>query len=157
MRRGLGYDWSDVGVLTNIGPDHIGQDGIETVEDIVHIKSLVAERVREGGTLVLNADDEHLARLTERRRVRAPEKKIVYFSLDSSNPLVVAHLETGGTAYYQKDGWIVEATGNVAHLFIRVNDIPVTMNGSAEFQVANLMAAAEAASGARRARPSHDS
>jgi cyanophycin synthetase len=145
VRRGLGYDWSDVGVLTNIGPDHIGQDGIETVEDIVHIKSLVAERVRRGGTLVLNADDEHLARLTERRRVREPEKKVVYFSLDGSNPLVANHLETGGTAYYLKDGWIVEATGNVAHLFIRVNDIPVTMNGSAEFQVANLMAAAAAA------------
>jgi cyanophycin synthetase len=145
VRRGLGYDWSDVGVLTNIGPDHIGQDGIETVEDIVHIKALVAERVRRGGTLVLNADDEHLARLTERRRVREPERNVVYFSLDSTNPLVAAHLEAGGTAYYLKDGWVVEAAGNVAHLFIRVNDVPVTMNGAAEFQVANLMAAAAAA------------
>jgi cyanophycin synthetase len=27
-RRGLGYDWSDVSVMTNIQPDHIGQDGI---------------------------------------------------------------------------------------------------------------------------------
>jgi cyanophycin synthetase len=145
VRRGLGYDWSDVGVLTNVGPDHIGQDGIETVEDIVHIKALVAERVRRGGTLVLNADDERLARLTERRRVREPEKKVVYFSLDGSNPLVASHLEAGGTAYYLKDGWIVEAAGNVAHLFIRVNDVPVTMDGAAEFQVANLMAAAAAA------------
>jgi cyanophycin synthetase len=145
VRRGLGYDWSDVGVLTNIGPDHIGQDGIESVEDIVHIKALVAERVRAGGTLVLNADDPQLARLTELRRVREPEKKIVYFSLDGANPLVASHLEDGGTAYYLKDGWVVEAVGNVAHLFVRVSDIPVTMNGSAEFQVANLLAAAAAA------------
>lgn len=61
VRRGLGYDWSDISVITNIGPDHIGQDGIESVEDLVYIKSLIAERVREGGTLVLNADDHHLS------------------------------------------------------------------------------------------------
>jgi cyanophycin synthetase len=44
--------------MTNISDDHIGQDGIKSVEDVVYIKSLVAERVREGGTLILNADDE---------------------------------------------------------------------------------------------------
>jgi cyanophycin synthetase len=145
VRRGLGYDWSDVGVLTNIGPDHIGQDGIESVEDIVNIKALVAERVRAGGTLVLNADDEHLARLTELRRVREPERKLAYFSLDGNSPLLSSHVAVGGTGYYLKDGWVVEAAGNVAHLFIQVSDIPATMNGTAEFQVANLMAAAAAA------------
>src|SRR5690606_33630446 len=57
LRRGLGYDWSDVGIVTNVTRDHVGQDGITDVEDLVWIKSLVAERVRDGGTLVLNADD----------------------------------------------------------------------------------------------------
>ncbi|HYY42086.1 MAG TPA: Mur ligase family protein, partial [Pyrinomonadaceae bacterium] len=32
MRRGLGYDWSDVAVLTNVQPDHFGQDGIESLD-----------------------------------------------------------------------------------------------------------------------------
>jgi cyanophycin synthetase len=145
VRRGLGYDWSDVGVLTNIGPDHIGQDGIESVEDIVHIKALVAERVRAGGTLVLNADDQHLARLTELRRVREPERNVVYFSLDGNNTLVAGHVAEGGTAYSLKDGWIVEAVAGVANLLVRVSDIPVTMNGAAEFQVANVLAAVAAA------------
>jgi len=49
LRRGLGYDWTDVGVLTNITADHLGQDGLETIEDIAHVKALVAERVRDGG------------------------------------------------------------------------------------------------------------
>jgi cyanophycin synthetase len=145
VRRGLGYDWSDVGVLTNIGPDHIGQDGIESVEDIVHIKALVAERVRAGGTLVLNADDQHLARLPELRRVREPERNITYFSLDGNSPLVASHVAAGGTAYYLQDGWIVETAGRVAHLLVRVSDIPLTMDGAAEFQIANVLAAAAAA------------
>src|SRR6185369_12035517 len=82
LRRGLGYDWSDIGVMTNIGDDHIGQDGIKSVEDVVYIKSLVAERVKEGGTLILNTDNEHLAKLAVSRRVSKVPKNIVYFSLD---------------------------------------------------------------------------
>src|SRR5678810_388044 len=74
IRRGLGYDWSDIGVMTNISDDHVGQDGIKSVEDVLFIKSLVAERVKEGGTLVLNADDEHLARLMENDRVNKVPK-----------------------------------------------------------------------------------
>ena len=34
VRRSLGYDWSDVGVITNVQADHLGQDGIETVDDL---------------------------------------------------------------------------------------------------------------------------
>jgi hypothetical protein len=34
VRRGLGYDWSDIGVMTNISDDHVGQDGIKSVDDI---------------------------------------------------------------------------------------------------------------------------
>ena len=57
LRDGLGYDESDVAVLTNVQLDHLGQDGIEDRGELLRIKSLVAERVRVGGTLVLNADD----------------------------------------------------------------------------------------------------
>jgi cyanophycin synthetase len=145
VRRGLGYDWSDIGVMTNVGPDHIGQDGIESVEDIVHIKSLVAERVREGGTLVLNADDELLRRLPEeRRRVREPRRRLVYFSLHADNPFLRAHREAGGAAFFARGGVIYEAEGTQEREVARVSEIPVTMDGAAEFQVANVLAATAA-------------
>jgi cyanophycin synthetase len=143
VRRGLGYDWSDISVMTNIGPDHIGQDGIESVEDIVEIKALVAERVREGGTLILNADDEHLQKLTERRRVREPEKKLVYFSLLDDSPFIKAHRDAGGTAYFLRGGAIIEAAAQELEI-LKVSDISVTMNGAAEFQIANILAATAA-------------
>ncbi|HEX8090723.1 MAG TPA: cyanophycin synthetase, partial [Blastocatellia bacterium] len=99
-RRGLGYDWSDISVMTNIQPDHIGQDGIKSVDDIVHIKSLVAERVREGGTLILNADDERLARLAEAPCVNGVKKHLVYFSIRTNHLLIKRHTAAGGTAYF---------------------------------------------------------
>lgn len=144
-RRGLGYDWSDVGVITNIQPDHIGQDGIKSVDDIVFVKSLVAERVREGGTLVLNADDEHLARLMETPRVRKVKRQVVYFSLHPNHLLIRKHLASGGTAYFVRDGWIIEATGHKEHAIIKSSTIPVTLNGTADFNVANALAAIAAA------------
>jgi cyanophycin synthetase len=132
-------------VLTNIGPDHIGQDGIESVEDIVEIKALVAERVRAGGTLILNADDEHLQRLTEIRRVREPERKLVYFSLSENSSFIEAHRAKGGTAYFVRGGRVVEANGAEQQEILSVSDVPLTMNGAAEFQVANLLASVAAA------------
>jgi cyanophycin synthetase len=140
-RRGLGYDWSDIAVMTNIKPDHIGQDGIRSIDDLMHIKSLVAERVREGGTLILNADDEQLVSLADNPRVSRIKKNIVYFSLSEHHLLINRHLSAGGTAYFLKDGWIVEATGQQPHRIIQAHTIPVTMRGAARFQVANAMAA----------------
>lgn len=124
-RRGLGYDRADVAVLTNVRCDHIGQDGIKSVEDLVYIKSLIAERVREGGTLILNADDEQLARLMEIPRVRRGKKNVVYFSLSENHPLVKQHLSAGGTAYYLKGGWIVEATGQRRNRIVSASAIPI--------------------------------
>jgi cyanophycin synthetase len=141
VRRGLGYDWSDIGVITNIGPDHIGQDGIESIEDIVNIKALVAERVREGGTLILNADDEHLKRLTDIRRVREPQRRIVYFSLQENSPFIAEHTAAGNTAFFLRGGLIFEVNNNAELPLVRVADIPCTMNGTAEFQISNLLAA----------------
>lgn len=141
VRSGLGYDWSDVAVMTNIQPDHIGQDGIEQMEDLLHIKSLLAERVLEGGTLVLNADDEHLAALAEEPRIRKVKKRIMYFSLYVNHPLIKRHLAIGGTAYFVKNGWIVEATGSLERRIVQTASIPITFGGTASFHVANTMAA----------------
>src|SRR6185369_151416 len=108
-RRGLGWDWCDVAVMTNIQADHIGQDGIRSIDDLLWVKSLVAERVREGGTLVLNADDERLASLADEPRVARVPKRVVYFSLHQNSVVVHRHLSRGGVAYFVRDGWIVEA------------------------------------------------
>lgn len=145
VRRGLGYDWSDISVLTNIDEDHIGQDGIESVEDIINIKSLVAERLRAGGTLVINADDPNCLRVLEREKVKALPRKIVYFSLDENNPVVIEHISKGGLAYFPSGGRIVEQRGLTAQSLLEIGELPFLMNGAAEFQIANVLAAAAAA------------
>lgn len=144
LRQGLGYDWSDIGVLTNIGDDHIGQDGIKSIDDVLNVKSLVAERVKEGGTLILNADNEHLAKLMESERVNKISKTVIYFSTNEHNPVVRGHLESGGTAYFADHRSLIEATGQARNPLADLATLPFVMDGAADFQVANLLAATAA-------------
>ncbi|WP_437732080.1 cyanophycin synthetase [Sorangium sp. So ce1335] len=141
VRRGLGYDWSDVAIMTNIGPDHLGQDGIESVDDLLWIKMVVAERVREGGTLVLNADDPLLVSVPQHRRMTKLSRNIVFFSLDPSNTVLRDHVARGGTGYTLSDGAIVELKRGVELRILQASDIPATFGGAALFQIANAMAA----------------
>lgn len=141
VRGESGYESSNVAVLTNIGAEHIGQDGIESVEDVLKIKSLVAERVKAGGTLILNADDAFLARLAGDERVRQVPKQIVYFSLKPNHILLRRHISGGGTAYTVKNGWIVELAPEGEFYFAHIGKFPAAFGGQADFNVANLLAA----------------
>src|SRR4051812_46353211 len=131
--------------MTNIHPDHIGQDGIESVDDIVRIKRLVAERVRSGGTLILNADDEHLARISSHERVAEVPKTFVYFSTDVQNPKIQEHLAQHGTTFVAVGGWIEERNGQEVFRIARISEIPATIAGTAQFQTYNVLAAVAAA------------
>jgi cyanophycin synthetase len=145
LRRGLGYDRTDVGIVTNITADHLGQDGLDAIEDIAHVKALIAERVRDGGTLVLNADDPWVRSLADRPRVRADRKRIVWFSLEPDNPVIAAHLAKGCTAYLVEGGWLVQAVGARRVPLLRVADVPGAFGGAAGFTAANALAAVAAA------------
>src|SRR5207245_6776264 len=109
------------------------------IDDILHIKSLVAERVREGGTLVLNADDAALAKLPEHRRMKGVERDIVFVSLRDGNVTVRQHIASGGRALYLSHGRVVEAHGNRLTPVCAIDEIPMTIGGTAEFQVYNGM------------------
>ncbi|MCL6516630.1 cyanophycin synthetase [Alicyclobacillus sp.] len=139
VRGGLAYDRANVAVITNISMDHLGQDGVETIEDLVHIKSLVGECVWEDGTVVLNADDERLVQLAPRLPAR-----VAYFSMSDQNPVLKRHLACGGVGYYLFRDWIVEGRGNLTWEVAPVRDIPLTMQGLARFHVENCLAAVAA-------------
>ncbi|MFZ5641459.1 MAG: cyanophycin synthetase [Bacillota bacterium] len=139
IRAGLGYDYSDVGVITNISPDHLGIDGIETLEDLAKVKSLVGEAVHRDGFTVLNADDRHVAGLVSRMRSR-----IILFSAAGDNIMVRRHLGAGGTAVFVKNKTVVTACGNKLSKILPVKSIPCTLQGAARHNVENVLAAVAA-------------
>jgi cyanophycin synthetase len=145
VRRGLGYDHADVAVITNITEDHIGTDGVETMDDLIGVKALVAEKIRKNGHLVLNADDRHSAGLARRPSVRDRQPVISYFSVSPGNPVIAGHLRRGGTAYLLDDGDLVEAADGARITLASARDLAFCADGQATFMVANVLAAVAAA------------
>lgn len=139
LRGGLAFNGCDVGVITNVSEDHLGQDGIESIEDLVYIKSLLLEVVRPGGFALLNADDPNVTAL----RARA-KGDIVYFSTEPDNLVVRRHLSVGGKAFFIMDGCIYAACGGLGRMIVRVASVPVTLGGLALHNVQNAVIAAAA-------------
>jgi cyanophycin synthetase len=142
LRRGLGFDSCDVGILLNIDEDHIGVDGVDDLEELALVKSTVIEVVKEGGVSVLNADDEIVAGLQERAG-----GQVVFFSLHAECDTIVRHLAAGGTAVVLQEGGIVIRSPGPSVRLLSVVEVPITLGGVAVFNIANVMAAVAALHG----------
>ena len=141
LRRGLGYDKADVAVITNVAADHLGEDGIDDVDDLVGVKALVAEEIRRGGNLVLNAADHATAAIAGRPAARANEPVLRYFSITPGNAVIERHKRSGGICYEASDGQIIETAGGLQRLIMNIAELPGAFDGLAKHVVANALAA----------------
>ncbi len=137
LREGLGYDLADVGVITNISEDHLGIDGLETLEDLAYVKSLVAETVKPDGYAVLNADDPMTPGIL--KRVQAP---LILFS--KAEHIGEEYLFREFIHVFVREGWIVVKDHGRRRRVVCVADIPITCNGMIECNVENSLTAVAA-------------
>lgn len=142
LLRGIAYENNDVGVVTNISADHLGLQGIHTVEDLARVKSLVVRLTRPDGLVVLNADDPLVRAMAD--VVRAP---VLFFSRAPDNPVVVAHLAAEKRALLVEEGAIVLAEGVHRQALLRLTEVPITFGGRAPHMVENVLATVGAALG----------
>jgi cyanophycin synthetase len=136
LRRGLAVTGAEAALVTNIAADHLGELGIMDVPALAEAKLVIAQAVRPGGRIVLNADDPEL--VAAAGRVAVP---ITWFSLDAASPRVLAHLAAGGDACCLEDGFLVLARGAERTAVVRAEEIPVTLGGAARHNVANALGA----------------
>jgi cyanophycin synthetase len=143
LREGLAFKDADIGVALNVTPDHLGLKGIETVEDLADVKQVVVEAVRRGGHTILNADDPLTVKMARRAGGR-----IIWFTLCGGaemSPMVREHIDRGGMAVVREpgpDGGTIALYDYGRREFVmKAGDIPATLHGMAEFNVANALAA----------------
>jgi len=142
VRRGLGVNEVDVGVLLNIGEDHLGTDWIESQDDLCLVKSTVVEVVKKTGTSVLNAEDN--ASMSVLKRACGT---IILFSLDPENTKIKAHIKEGGTGITLDGRNVVIRTKKLDILVCTLEEIPITFSGIIDFNTANALAAIGALQG----------
>jgi cyanophycin synthetase len=140
LRSGLAFSACDVGVVLNVAADHLGLGDIESIDDMAHLKSVVAETVHPSGYAVLNADDPMVAAMA--KRVKA---QIAYFSMNPHSELVQSHTQQGGLAAVYENGYLSILKGDWLLRIDRAENVPLTMGGRAPFQIANALAASLAA------------
>ncbi len=142
LRRGLGVDEVDVGVLLNIGNDHMGTDWIETQEALSLVKSTVLEVVKEDGTSVLNADDDMTMSVINRAK-----GNIILFSLNQDNPKLDEHIKAGGTVVTVKNRNTIIRKSELDVIVCSLDEIPITFGGIVDFNTSNALAAIAALHG----------
>lgn len=135
-RRGLGVREVDVGVVLNIGKDHLGIDWVELQEDLCLVKSTVVEVVKETGISVLNADDEMTMSILDRAR-----GNIILFSLNADNKMLKAHIKNGGIAVTLVDRNVIIRNNELDINICTLEEIPITFGGMIDFNISNTLAA----------------
>jgi cyanophycin synthetase len=148
LRRGLATERANVAVITNISADHFGEYGIDNLDDLADVKLTVARTLGTTGTLVLNADDPVLLSRASLQRC-----KVALFTYDDSHPSLVAHRRASGTTCgvvksnsVENDQLMLSHDGERVSLGA-IFKMPLTMNGVALYNVANISTAALAAVG----------
>jgi cyanophycin synthetase len=140
LRAGMAMRHVDVGAVLNIQPDHLGQKGIDTLEQLAEVKRTIVEIATD--TAVLNADDPHTLRMA----AYTDAKHVCYVTMDPAHDLVREHIRAGGRACAIEagvNGQMITIYDRGAHIpLLWTHLIPATLEGRATFNVQNAMFAA---------------
>jgi len=135
VKKGLGYDLADIGVVTNLSEDHLGIDGINTLEELAFVKSLVIEAIKPDGYAVINADDRFAKYFMDRAK-----SEMILFSKDKQNPIIQDHINQGKRAVLLEGEDIFIVRKGVKIQLANVKDIPITFEGMLECNIENSLA-----------------
>ena len=101
LLKGIGLAYNHVSVFTNVSADHLGLQGIDTLDQLAEVKGVVSRITRPDGWAVLNADDPRV--YATRTAIRA---RPWVFSRDPDSPAIRETLSAGGRATTLIDGWL---------------------------------------------------
>ncbi|MCD4665818.1 MAG: hypothetical protein K8R68_11160, partial [Bacteroidales bacterium] len=135
LKKGLGYEFADVGIFLNISEKHIGENDIRYIEDLAYAKSVVAEQVYENGYTILNADNPLVIDVFNRLY-----SKLILFSKSSNNIEVKKHINNCGMAVYIKEEGIVINLNKKEFKLVLLSEIPLYANCKSELVTEPLLA-----------------
>jgi cyanophycin synthetase len=141
LLKGMGVTANDVSVVTNVSADHLGLQGIDTLDQLAEVKAVVPRITRPRGWAVLNGDDPRVFAMRAAIRARP-----WVFSRDPNSPAIRETLAEHGRATTVIDGWVaVLEPGSDADPLVELVDVPMTLSGLSRFNVENTLAATSAA------------
>jgi len=112
----------DIGVITNIGSAHL--EGLGSLEGIMNAKGELLEKIKPGGTAVLNGDDPRVMLLSQKTK-----NKTLIFGKGSNAEIKAVSVERKGT-------------GTCFKLELPFETMPIELKIPGGFMVSNALASA---------------
>jgi cyanophycin synthetase len=143
LRRGIPLSQAHAALVTNVSADHFGEYGIDDLDALANVKLTVAGVVTPAGRVVLNADDARLLAMGPRLAERFGRSfNLAWFALDADSHVLRAHRAAGGATCGVRVGRLILTHDGGEHDLGRIEAMPLTVGGSATYNVANLAGAA---------------
>lgn len=136
LRRGLPVRQARAALITNVAADHLGQYGINTVEELAQAKFAVHRTLTREGVLVLNADDTYVVAEAARTQVIK-----WWFSLTPDAPHIRKNRAANVPCAWLEKSTLMFFDGHDVHSILPVQDIPLTMGGAARYNILNALGA----------------
>jgi len=112
----------DVGIITNIGPAHL--EGLGSIDGVMQAKAELLEKIRPGGTIILNADDPRTLQLSQKQVL-----PVLLFGMGAKAGIKGKAIGASG----RKNSFLLELPGEETCIDLQVHG---------DFMVANALAAA---------------
>ena len=142
LLKGIGLTRNDVSVVTNVTADHLGLQGIDTVDQLAEVKAVVPKITRKGGWAVLNADDPRVFAMRSHDPRPSPGSSPATPTRRRSARCSPA---AAGPPRSSTAGFGADRRLRTPIPLVELVDVPMTLAGLSRFNVENTLAAASAA------------
>ncbi len=139
LRRGLVIGGIDVAIVTNVTPEHFGEWGIDSIDDMAWAKLVLADALRPGGTLIIPAVSPPIYRRIPGILERRPDVRVWTFS------------STRRAAGWADDRYLrftyasqrprPRDPADAGESCVPLSEVPITFGGTARHNVENALAA----------------
>ncbi|MBT9831266.1 MULTISPECIES: Mur ligase family protein [Clostridium] len=133
IKKGLGFKNARACIITSLSEDHMGMEGINSLEQLGKVKALIKEGLKENGVMVIRATNEIVNLFNSNDR-------LILFDNDK-NDIICNYIKNGGEAFYTREGYIVHNLNGIESKIVSLNELEFTHNGASESNVRNVMAA----------------
>ncbi len=133
LKRGILPNYTVSATVTNISQDHLGDSGIENLDDLARLKGLIYNSLLDTGCAIINLDDEHIRKLNILHQVKC------YLSTKLSEEEISTYLTQDNFVVFIDGNDIILKLINKRYIIANLLFVPLTIHGLAKYNYENIL------------------